>query len=208
MSRARVAVTAAIALWLTAPAARAQGPFAHASPQGQELIGRTAPPLDLTWVDRRPELRGQVTLVRWFTGGCPYCERTLPYLSRLAAAYRGRLLVVGAYHPKPRPLPPAEVPDRLVRETAAAIGLSGAVLARDPQWTTLSRWWLDGRERAFTSVSFLVDGQGRIRWVHAGGEYHPAPASDEDHAGCREAALALEATLAGLLGPPAAARAP
>lgn len=45
--------------------------------------------------------------------------------------------------------------------------------AIDENWQTLRRWWLDGGEREWTSVSFLLDRQGVVRWVHPGGEYAP-----------------------------------
>ena len=35
------------------------------------------------------------------------------------------------------------------------------------------RWWLDGRERSWTSVSFLIDRRGVIRHVHLGGKLAP-----------------------------------
>ncbi len=36
----------------------------------------------------------------------------------------------------------------------------------------MKSWWLT-RERAFTSVTFILDKQGRIRAVHQGGRYAP-----------------------------------
>jgi hypothetical protein len=30
-------------------------------------------------------------------------------------------------------------------------------VAVDADWQTLKRWWLDGHERSWTSVSFLID---------------------------------------------------
>lgn len=50
-------------------------------------------------------------------------------------------------------------------------------VAIDPEWQTLKRWWLDGHDRAWTSVSFLVDQRGVIRYIHPGGSY-----TDEDMA--------------------------
>jgi len=45
-------------------------------------------------------------------------------------------------------------------------------VAIDPDWKTLNRWWLD-RDRGYTSVSFLLDKKGVIRFVHPGGAYAP-----------------------------------
>ena len=47
-------------------------------------------------------------------------------------------------------------------------------VAIDRDWATLRRWWLDGHRRAFTSVSFLIDRQGIIRYIHPGGRLAPA----------------------------------
>jgi hypothetical protein len=44
-------------------------------------------------------------------------------------------------------------------------------IAVDGDWTALKRWWLT-KDRDFTSVSFLVDQNGIIRYVHRGGEFH------------------------------------
>ncbi|MFL6354154.1 MAG: hypothetical protein ACJ74Z_20205 [Bryobacteraceae bacterium] len=44
-------------------------------------------------------------------------------------------------------------------------------IAVDGDWAALKRWWLT-KDRDFTSVSFLVDRSGIIRYVHPGGEFH------------------------------------
>ncbi|HUG36776.1 MAG TPA: hypothetical protein VML54_07485, partial [Candidatus Limnocylindrales bacterium] len=66
-------------------------------------------------------------------------------------------------------------------------------VAIDAGWRTLRAWWLDGRPRAWTSVSFLLDRQGVIRHVHPGGQYVQGGA---EHA-------ALEAAIERLLAQPA-----
>jgi hypothetical protein len=62
-----------------------------------------------------------------------------------------------------------------VRETVKAYGFQFPV-AVDRDWKTLRRWWLDGNDRAWTSVSFLIDAEGVIRWVHPGGKYEEGDA--------------------------------
>jgi hypothetical protein len=42
----------------------------------------------------------------------------------------------------------------------------------------LKRWWLDGHDRTWTSVRFLIDQEGMIRYVHPGGSYSPEEAQD------------------------------
>jgi hypothetical protein len=72
--------------------------------------------------------------------------------------------VVGVYHHKrPEPLDVAAV-----RGWARDYGFRFPV-AVDRDWRTLRRWWLDGHHRDFTSVSFLIDRGGVIRYVHPGG---------------------------------------
>jgi peroxiredoxin len=84
------------------------------------------------------------------------------------------LRVIGIYHHKqPTPMDPQQV-----AEQAAEFGFKFPV-AVDPGWRTLKRWWLDGHERGFTSVSFLLDRRGVIRHIHPGRQYVKG---DADHA--------------------------
>jgi len=55
-------------------------------------------------------------------------------------------------------------------------------------------WWLDGHDRSWTSVTFLLDREGAIRNIHPGGQYLEG---DEAHA-------RLEAAIERLLAEPAA----
>jgi thiol-disulfide isomerase/thioredoxin len=152
----------------------AQSLLLHEPGAGSELIGRPAP----RWTFERwarggplslPSLRGRAVLVRWWTDGCGYCARSLPALDRLRAEHaRDGLVVIGVYHPKP----PRAVTDARVIAAAEHIGFHGP-LAVDEHWSTLERWWLDGGRREFTSVTFLVDRAGIVRWVHEGGDLCP-----------------------------------
>ncbi len=137
------------------------------------LLGQPAPDWQLTnWFNSAPlavkDLRGQVVLVRWWTAPqCEFCRAAAPALNEFHAdfAHHG-LRVIGLYHHKLRtPLDPQQV-----AELAAEFGFKFPV-AIDPGWRTLRRWWLDGHERDFTSVSFLLDRCGVIRHIHPGGQY-------------------------------------
>ena len=141
--------------------------------EGAELVG-TAPPRweNIGWVQGGPlaleALRGRVVLVRWWTGPeCPYCRSAAPRLNAWYDRYGPKgLTVVGLYHHKStRPLRPAAV-----ASLAAGLGFRFPV-GIDPEWRTLRRWWLDGHDRGYTSVTFLLDRSGVIRFVHAGGLY-------------------------------------
>lgn len=157
------------------------------------------------WVDSPPltleGLRGKVVLVRWFNTNCRYCGNTLPGLETLRKRYASQgLVVVGVFHPKPaRP-----VSDAFVRRTARKLGFMGP-LAVDEQWTTLNRWWLANHpDRNWTSVSFLIDREGVVRWAQGGGEYHVS--SDPRHAACDASYATLERTIRALLEDRAANR--
>jgi len=114
----------------------------------------------LTWIDARPELKGKVTLVRWWTNGCALCAGSSPQLVELSK----KAPVVAIYHPKP----PRDVTAEQVRAAAKAIGMPGA-LAVDRDWALLNRW-MPPAKRTFTSLTFVLDKKGTIRHVHPGGE--------------------------------------
>jgi peroxiredoxin len=139
---------------------------------GSELIGKAAPALALKyWLNSRPldisDLRGKVVLLRWWTQGCPYCAATAPALLSLQQRYRSRgFHVIGVYHPKP----PGKWTMDGVQQAVAENHFTFPV-AIDADWSALKRWWLT-KERDFTSVSFLLDQKGIIRYIHPGGEFH------------------------------------
>jgi hypothetical protein len=96
------------------------------------------------------------------------------------------------------------VSDAVVRSTARKLGFNGP-LAVDEHWSTLDRWWLANHpERNWTSVSFVIDRDGLVRWAHGGGEYHPS--SDPRHASCDASYRELDRELQRLLGGSAPAR--
>lgn len=140
--------------------------------EGEELIGKPAPPLALTdWLNSKPlemrDLRGKVVLLRWWTEGCPYCAATAPALISLERTYGSRgFEVIGIFHPKPAGKWTMEEVRRAAEEKHFTFPI-----AVDGDWTALKRWWLT-KKRDFTSVSFLVDQNGIIRYVHPGGEFH------------------------------------
>lgn len=178
---------------------------AAADPEsGVEMLGHPAPAWTFTrWIGPPQSLaglRGKVVLLRWWTEGCHFCAATLPGLESLRRAHADDgLVVIGVFHPKP----PREVSDRRIVALAKRLGFTGRI-AVDREWATLERYWLTDRpERSWTSVSFLVDRQGDIRWVHGGGEYHRG--DDPAHARCAAQYAELESTLAQVLAEPAPA---
>lgn len=170
---------------------------------GTEMIGQPAPAWTFTrWIGpplSLASLRGKVVLVRWWTEGCHFCAATLPEIEALRTAHADQgLVVVGVFHPKP----PREVSDKHIVALAKKLGFRGPI-AVDRDWKTLERYWLDADpDRNWTSVSFLIDRQGLIRWVHGGGEYHRS--DDPAHARCVVQYRELEKALAAALAEPVA----
>lgn len=151
----------------------ATGLYAAVPDEGAELIGTRAPQWDVTeWINGKllslDELRGSVVLVRWWTGPeCPYCAASAPNLNALYEQYHAKgLVVIGFYHHKS----PTPLTRRYVEELVKRYRFQFPV-AIDPEWRTLKRWWLEGYEHQWTSVSFLIDQQGVIRYIHPGGSY-------------------------------------
>jgi len=163
--------------------------------EGEELLGTRPPEWTAEhWLNSDPltleELRARVVLVRFWTGpGCPYCRASAPALNDFHRRYAAEgLTVVGLYHHKG---PGGADPEAVVRY-ARELGFAFPV-AIDTDWRTLRAWWLDGHDRAWTSVTFLLDRQGAIRHIHPGGQYAEG---DEAHA-------RLEAAIERLLAEPA-----
>jgi peroxiredoxin len=146
---------------------------AAASADGFELIGTHALPWHAEhWINSVPlelsRLRGRVVLVRWWTApACPFCSATAPSLNAFHERYAARgLTVIGFYHHKAQSALNAADVERYAQTFEFQFPI-----AIDPNWQTLRAWWLDGGQRSFTSVSFLIDRRGVIRHVHPGGQY-------------------------------------
>jgi peroxiredoxin len=163
-------------------------PPAHSADfnRGEDRLGVVAPHLELQhWLHSPPleidALRGKVVLIRWWTEGCPFCVATAPALRELDRKYGHRgLHVIGIFHPKPA----GDWSVTRMQKASTRLGLNFPV-ALDGDWTALRRWWPDLEKRGWTSVSFVVDKAGIIRYVHPGGEYHERRGgNDVQHAQC------------------------
>lgn len=168
--------------------------------EGQELIGTAAPPLRLkNWLNSKPldisDLQGKVALLRWWTEGCPYCAATAPALISLQHTYTSHgLQVIGIFHPKLPGKWAMEEVRRAVEEKHFTFPV-----AVDGDWTALNRWWLT-RHRDFTSVSFLLDQEGIIRYIHRGGEFHEGQQGGmRTHEACNRDMHLIQGEIAKLL---------
>lgn len=171
-----------------------------ASRGGQDLIGTRMPMLEFDRVITKPNDETQaLTLYRWWTDRCPFCQASLPAIEALREKYEPRgLKVVAVYHPKPS----RSVSDTLIRNAARRYGYAGSI-AVDADWSELQRFYLDTGRRRATSASFLVDRDGVIRFVHPGPDFYPSSDSrraqqDRDY---RLLSEAIEALLPPRSGP-------
>jgi peroxiredoxin len=147
--------------------------MARAAQAGEGPVGTRPPEWEVgDWINSKPlalkDLAGKVVLVRWWFGpGCPFCAATAPALNDFHARYGDRgLVVVGLYHHKAK----TSLDLDKVQSMVDKLGFRFPV-AVDHDWKTLRAWWLDGHERGWTSVSFLLDRKGVVRHVHPGGQY-------------------------------------
>jgi peroxiredoxin len=194
--RTQVGAAAPETLPVKPPGRVAVGPDADTA-DVSSIVGKPAPGWQLaTWFNGPPrrieDLRGQVLLVRWFMSSeCPYCSATAPSLVELHDTYGERgLTIVGMYHHKSDG--PLVVDD--VRSLVTDHYRFRFPVAIDDDWKTLKGWWLDDHPKSWTSVSFLVDRAGTVRYVHTGGEYAPDSADYRQMKGWIEELLAEPAT--------------
>lgn len=137
-------------------------------------IGNEAPELKpMRWWNREipslHSLKSKVVLIRWWTDQCHFCEASADALNEWHQELEDSgLVVLGIYHPKPAPriLEDNEVYE-YIREKNFTFPN-----AEDAQWVNLTRYRTENELKEFTSVSFLLDKQGIIRYIHPGGEYH------------------------------------
>ena len=145
-------------------------------------VGQPAEAWDVTdWQNSEPlslkGLEGKVVLVRWWTAPeCPFCRKTAPALNEFYADYHDKgLEILGFYHHKGIKQP---YDIEFMKKYVTEFGFKFPV-AMDPKWQTLEKWWLNGDKKKWTSVSFLIDRKGVIRYIHPGGQYVKG---DDDYA--------------------------
>ena len=141
--------------------------------EGDELIGKSAPEWGtLEWMNshslKLKELGDKVVLIRWWTETCPFCAASAPALNEFHDTFKDKgLVVIGMYHPKP----PGPRPQKALEKAVKRLGFEFPI-ALDMDWEMLRRYWLAQGGHRWTSVSFLIDKRGKIRYIHPGGEYY------------------------------------
>jgi len=147
--------------------------FAQTSDKAGRLEGETVNEWQVgDWINSEPlrlfDMKSRAILVRFWTGpSCPFCRASAPSLNQFYNKYHAKgLEVIGLYHHKGKePLNKADV-EGLSRE----YGFEFPV-AIDYDWRTLKDWWLDQGGKDWTSVTFLLDEDKKVKYVHPGGQY-------------------------------------
>ena len=122
------------------------------------------------WINSEPiklkDLRGRVVLIDFWTFGCYNCRNTLPFIKRWDDRYRERgFTVIGVHSPE---FDDERKVENLRREVAL-LGISYPIVTDNDYQT-----WNVYNVEAWPTI-FLLDKQGRIRWMHVGeGDYDEA----------------------------------
>ena len=115
------------------------------------------------WINSDPltleKLRGRVVLVEFWTFGCYNCRNTLPSVKEWDTRYRDRgLTLVGVHTPETD----SEYVIDNVRREVPSLGIKYPVVT-DNEYKT----WKAYNVEAWPTI-FVLDKQGRIRWLHVG----------------------------------------
>jgi len=131
----------------------------------------TAPELAAgDWINSEPlklnALRGRVVLIEFWTFGCYNCQNTLPFVKSWDDRYRAKgLTVIGVHSPEFD----EERKVEHLRGAVSSLGIAYPVVTDNDYQT-----WNAYKVEAWPTL-FLLDRQGRIRWMHVGeGSYDEA----------------------------------
>jgi len=122
------------------------------------------------WINSEPikieDLRGRVVLIDFWTFGCYNCRNTLPFVKGWHERYRDKgLTVIGVHSPE---FDHEKKVENLRREVDS-LAIHYPVVSDNDYQT-----WDAYNVGAWPTI-FLLDKQGRIRWVHVGeGNYAEA----------------------------------
>jgi thiol-disulfide isomerase/thioredoxin len=144
-------------------------PFRSSSSTYKTSEAATAPDLaDGEWINSEPlklkDLRGRVVLIEFWTFGCYNCRNTLPSIKGWHDRYHD-LTIIGVHSPEFE----EERKVENLRREVSSLGIRYAVVT-DNDYQTWNAYHVEA-----WPTSFLLDKQGRIRWMHEGeGAYDEA----------------------------------
>jgi thiol-disulfide isomerase/thioredoxin len=163
-------VIVGVSIYATGFTKQLLSPF-HTSSTYKSSESATAPELAAgDWINSEPlklkDLRGRVVLIEFWTFGCYNCRNTLPYIKSWDDRYREKgFTVIGVHSPE---FDDERIVENL-RHEVASLGIRYPVVTDNGYQT-----W-DAYNVAAWPTSFLLDKQGRIRWMHVGeGDYDEA----------------------------------
>ena len=119
------------------------------------------------WINSDPlklkDLRGHVVVIEFWTFGCINCRNTLPFVKSWHDRYHDKgLTVIGVHSPEFEEEKNVET----LRGQVASLGIRYPVVTDNDYQT-----WKAYNVEAWPTI-FLVDKQGRIRWMRVGeGDY-------------------------------------
>ena len=164
-----IAIVAA-SVYVTGFSRRLLSPFRTSSTY-KSSESATAPELAAgEWINSEPlklkDLRGRVVLIEFWTFGCYNCRNTLPFVKSWNDRYREQgFTVIGVHSPE---FDDERKVENLRREVAS-LGIRYPVVT-DNGYQTWNAYNVEAWPTAF-----LLDKQGRIRWMHVGeGDYDEA----------------------------------
>ena len=124
----------------------------------------TAPELATgDWINSEPlkpkDLRGRVVLIEFWTFGCYNCRNTLPFVKSWHDRYQDKgLTVIGVHSPEFE----EERKVENLRREVTSLGIRYPVVT-DNDYQTWNAYHVEA-----WPTTFLLDKQGRIRWMHVG----------------------------------------
>ena len=161
----------AISVYVTGLTRLVLSPFRSSSSTYKTSEAATAPDLASgEWINSEPlklkDLRGHVVLNEFWTFGCINCRNTLPFIKGWYDRYHNQgLTLIGVHSPEFE----EERNVENLRREVASLGIRYAVVT-DNDYQTWNAYHVEA-----WPTTFLLDKQGRIRWMHEGeGAYDEA----------------------------------
>ena len=119
------------------------------------------------WINSAPltlkSLHGRVVLIEFWTFACYNCRNTLPTVKKWDVQYRDKGLTIIGVHTPETDLERNEVD---LKREITELGIKYPVVT-DNDYST----WKAYRVEAWPTL-FLLDKQGRVRWMHIGEGYY------------------------------------